>query len=75
MTCLKAVATINLLIKRGADLDLIDNRGQSALMTAARQNHLTLYELLLAAGADPALKDKEGLTANDWLQKARTDKG
>ena len=55
-------ATLRLLIERGADVGLRDNRGWTALTTAAYRNHPIIIEQLLAAGADPAPTDNQGRT-------------
>ncbi len=60
-----AVATLKRLIARGAKLDLVDDRGRSALMTAAAANRIETAKALIAAGADRALKDSGGKTALD----------
>jgi ankyrin repeat protein len=57
----------------GADLNLTDNRGRSALITAAKQNHSAVYDRLLRAGADSSLRDQDGLTAADWLIPKSTE--
>lgn len=58
--------TIELLIGRGARLDDADDRGRTALMTAAQLNHATALDALLSAGADLTLKDKSGKSAADF---------
>jgi ankyrin repeat protein len=60
-----AVATVRLLIAHGAKLDLVDDRGRSALMTAAALNRFDTAKALLAAGANRALRDKAGKSAAD----------
>ncbi|MEZ5899463.1 MAG: ankyrin repeat domain-containing protein [Hyphomicrobium sp.] len=57
--------TIELLIARGAHLDDADDRGRTALMTAAELGHTTALETLLKAHADKTTKDKSGKTAAD----------
>ena len=60
-----AVATVRLLIARGAKVDLVDDRGRSALMTAAALNRFDTARALLEAGASRALRDKAGKSAAD----------
>jgi ankyrin repeat protein len=57
--------TLELLIKRGARLDDVDDRGRTALMMAAELSHVTAIDVLMASGADAGLKDKAGKTAAD----------
>ena len=59
------VKTVQLVLERGGRLDARDNRGRTALMTAAELGHAAIVKLLLAAGADPLGKDREGKTALD----------
>lgn len=63
-------SSIRLHIERKDPLDGRDLNGQTALMIAARRNHLEVCALLLQAGVDPYLQDKEGLTALDLAKKA-----
>jgi len=60
-----AVATVRLLIAHGAKLDLVDDRGRSALMTAAALNRFDTARALLDAGANRGLRDKVGKSAAD----------
>jgi cytohesin len=54
------VEAVAALIEAGADV----NAGKgSALRTAAQRQNIPIVQLLLAAGADPSLKDREGRTA------------
>jgi serine/threonine-protein phosphatase 6 regulatory ankyrin repeat subunit B len=50
----------------GADKKDIDDGGTGPLIQEALKNHTTLVDLLLNAGADTTLKDKEGHTAKDF---------
>ena len=57
--------TVKLLLSRGAKVDLVDDRGRSALMIAAGLGHGAITQALLEAGADRALRDKTGKSAAD----------
>lgn len=51
-----------LLLSNGADPDVQDNRGMTALMGAVQASRETT-ELLLDQGADPSIRQETGLTA------------
>lgn len=59
------VRTVDLVLQRGATVEALDNRGRSALMIAAEQDHAAIAKRLIAAGADPSRRDNEGKTAAD----------
>lgn len=61
----EAIATIELLLARGASIDLQDDRGRSALMIAAERGHDEVVRHLMAAGADRLQRDKNGRSALD----------
>lgn len=65
-----AEAVVNLLVDRGAAIDAVDNRGRSALMTAAELGHGGIVDVLLARGADRTLKDKNGKSALELADDA-----
>lgn len=52
-----------ILVKAGADVNLQDQFGMSALMTAAKEERRQLAKYLLENGADPNLTDNEGCSA------------
>jgi ankyrin repeat protein len=60
-------------LNAGAPIDAVDDRGRSALMTAAELGHGAIVEGLLARGADRTIADKSGkraldLAANDGVR-------
>lgn len=65
----EALATIDLLLSRGADLDRRDDRGRNALMIAAERGHEDVVRHLMETGADPLVKDRDGKTAIDLAAK------
>ena len=59
----KALELAAFLVDKGARIDDADDRGRTALMTAAELDHPAMAELLLAHGAKKDLRDKAGKTA------------
>lgn len=55
-------ATVEALIKGGADVELIDPDGDTALMSAARYGALTAVDVLLEHGADACFGNSDGFT-------------
>ena len=73
----QALEVVSYVIDAGARIDDRDDRGRTALMTAAEGNHAEIAQLLLKHGADPSLRDKAGkraadLTALSALREALT---
>ena len=60
---------IELLVARGATLDLRDERGTTALALAAEMGFHEAVEVLLDAGADPNLRDLSGVTPLDITEE------
>lgn len=56
-----------LFLRRGNDINAMDDKGRSPLLLAAARGHAEICRLLLEAGADPTLRDAEG---NDALSAA-----
>lgn len=59
----RILSIIKTLLDAGADPDLQDHEGHTALMWAVRWDNLEAARLLLAAGASPHLRNDAGQTA------------
>nr|MBX2886412.1 ankyrin repeat domain-containing protein [Granulosicoccus sp.] len=57
------------LIERGADVNVANINGDTALIDAAYFGRNENLELLLENGAKPEMKNKQGLTAMDVAKK------
>ena len=55
-------------VSLGVDVNEQNDRGESVLMTVAKQRNLVNMERLLALGADPFLRDKKGREARDYAK-------
>ena len=64
------LAVMDLLLENNAYIDAASPNGTTPLMMAARYGTLLSVKLLLEAGADPALKNDQGLSAIDFAQGA-----
>lgn len=58
------------LIRYGVNVNERSLNGSTALMFAARNNHVDVVRLLLAAGADSQIKTDKGNTAHNFAAKA-----
>jgi ankyrin repeat protein len=70
-----AEGVIDLLLRAGAEVDAVDDRGRTALMMAAKLDHAEVVDLLIRSGADRNLRDKTGrtvfdLSASDEVRRA-----
>ena len=61
-----------LLLDAGADPDVRDSDGTTALMRAAYFRNVEAVESLIAAGADIETRDLAGRTALQWLRERRS---
>ena len=63
--------TIKLLLDAGADVNARDMRGMTPLMLAVSSDHPDprVIRMLIAKGADPKIKSKNGESAFDWAKK------
>ncbi|WP_159448039.1 ankyrin repeat domain-containing protein [Papillibacter cinnamivorans] len=60
------------LIGRGADVNSVDSRGKSLLMTAAEDDAFDFCRLLLESGADASLCDRNGHSALEYALEGDT---
>ncbi|KAH8756434.1 hypothetical protein BGZ57DRAFT_957852 [Hyaloscypha finlandica] len=58
---------VQMLLDSGANINAVDDHGMTTLIRAARCGHEKLVKALLSRGADAAVKDKMGWTAEKWL--------
>ena len=58
---------VTLLLKNGADVNAVDNKGRSAAHVAAAKNHGKQLVVLLSNGANSMLKDDDGDTVEDVI--------
>lgn len=68
-----SVAMVDLLLEHHAYIDAQSPNGSTPLMMAALYGHARVVKLLLDSGADPLLKNEQGLTAIDFARRASRD--
>ena len=75
--CYSGGAKAGFLIAKGADLDIQDENGNTALMIAVRKGygHIQGAKRLIDRGANLDLKNKQGQTAEDIVRKEMRRQG
>lgn len=66
-------AMVRLLLEHHAYIDAESPNRSTPLMMAARYGHADLVALMLEEGADPLLRNEQGLTALDFARQAGRD--
>ena len=66
----KSTAIMERLLDAGADIDAQDDGGRTALMYAAKYGRKEALQILLARGANPAIRDNDGRTAAAMTENA-----
>lgn len=69
----ESVAMVRLLLEHHAYIDAESPNKSTPLMMAAQYGHADLVSLLLEEGADPQLRNEQGLTAIDFARRASRD--
>ncbi|MEY4978225.1 MAG: hypothetical protein RLZZ352_495 [Pseudomonadota bacterium] len=64
------LAMVRLLLEHHAYIDAESPNGTTPLMMAARYSTPALVQFLIDEGADPSVKNEQGLTAQDFAQQA-----
>ncbi len=67
------LAVIRILLDNDAYIDAASPNGTTPLMMAAGYGSVDAVQLLLEAGADPLLKNAQGLTAEDFARRVQRD--
>ncbi|QXL83162.1 ankyrin repeat domain-containing protein [Comamonas sp. NLF-1-9] len=68
-----AADMVRLLLEHAAYIDAGSPNGSTPLMMAAQYGQIDVARLLLAEGADPSIKNQQGLSALDFARKAERD--
>lgn len=66
----ESAAMVAALIAAGADADIRNARGQTAMMLLAELGRSRSLDVLLKAGADKRLRDQDGRSAADYARQA-----
>lgn len=61
------------LVKQNVSVDEQDANGTTPLIYAAKNGSLLMTDILVRLGADPTLKDNEGLSAIAWAARGEED--
>jgi ankyrin repeat protein len=74
------VIIVEALLRAGADVNLRDSRGYTALMWAAEVGHASIVKKLITAGTDVNVRGNDGkaaidITGNDEIKKMLTEAG
>ena len=72
---LKNADAIKLLISKGADVNYSGKKGFRPLMTAVIEGDKKIIQTLLELGANPTLKDEQGMDAFAWAKKYKSNGG
>ncbi|KAG0744538.1 hypothetical protein G6F57_003702 [Rhizopus arrhizus] len=68
--CFGKIQVTELLLEAGADINIQDSLGWSALMWATNNNHLSLAQLLLDRGASPQMRSMNGKSVFNFVDSS-----
>ena len=60
---------VELVLKKGAEINGTNSIGRTALHIAAKQNHLEMAKFLLSRGADITARDRSGKIPYDYAKE------
>jgi ankyrin repeat protein len=63
------IAAVQIILKMGIEIDAINNRGQTALMLAARQDKQNMVKALLDQNASTSLTCNKDLNASQYARR------
>ncbi len=69
----KNLKMVDILIKKGANLNVMSSDGQSILVLAVGNGNSLIVKLLLENGADPDVKDSMGMSARGYAKLFRNE--
>ena len=72
MSTLAQDELVKLLLAKGADVNAVDDQGNTALMLAANAGEFQIVASLIDAGANVNAKNKEGLTALGLARESKS---
>ena len=61
------------LVKNDVGIDEQNNNGATPLIFAVRNGTIQMTDILIRLGADPTIKDNNGLSAIEWAERGKTD--
>ncbi len=67
---IQSIEKVKLLLTKGPNLNLVNDKGETALMLAAGKGNTTVVKLLLDKGADVSIRNGAGETAMSYAERS-----